>query len=387
MIGIVGAGLRGVYVMGARAAECGLKISALCDRLPARAREGSAYLESLQGAPVKVHIDHRALIADPEVELVWVTTPTYAHRDPAVAALKSGKRVYLDKPVAVTLEDSEAMLAAEARAGRPVIMGFTRRYERSWREAHRLVREGAIGELQMMLLRSVIPYTRYFHLWHRRQHRSGGAFNDKCSHHLDVFNWFAGSRCLGLSALGGRSGVIEPDPTAPKFCRDCERDCRFNIYKDAELAELGISELPPSWTEGDDEEARLDNCVYHGEIDIDDHMTVQLSYQNGIKASLFFSIFGPQAEDQETLELVGSRGRLRLERSSGLLDLAGDDRRVIDTRDPEFTSSHFGADLELMRELKRFVKGAPPVATLADGHQSLRMVRAALESGGKWVEL
>jgi predicted dehydrogenase len=68
----------------------------------------------------------------------------------------------------VTLDDAEAIAAAEARSGQPIMMGFTRRYERPWIESVRLAHSGRIGDPQMVLLRSVIPYTRYLQLWHRR---------------------------------------------------------------------------------------------------------------------------------------------------------------------------------------------------------------------------
>jgi predicted dehydrogenase len=120
---------------------------------------------------------------------------------------------------------------------------------------------------------------------------------------------------------------------------------------------------------------------------------VSIGYENGVKASLFWNIFGPSAEDEETLELVGSSGRLRLTRDSGEIDLVSDygaTHRTIDARGPHFGSSHFGADVELLHAIRRHYGGEEPVAGTHDGYESLRMVEAtqrAVDSGGLLISL
>jgi predicted dehydrogenase len=102
-----------------------------------------------------------------------------------------------------------------------------------------------------------------------------------------------------------------------------------------------------------------------------------------VKASLFWSIFGPPAPDQETLEVLGSSGRLVLTRSTGTIELIseyGTHRETIKAGGPDFASSHYGADLELVRRMRRFVDGEIPTATARDGYQSLRMIQAVATS-------
>jgi predicted dehydrogenase len=394
-VGIIGVGDRGCFVLGARITELevetGLKITALCDTNPGRLDDAAGFLagiSSLHGTgssiPYHLHTDYRDLVNDPDVDLVLVTNHTYAHRDPTIYAIESGKKVYLDKPIAVTRDDARAILAAEARTGNRVIMGFTRRYEHSWRKAYQLVSEGAVGRLQMIQIRSLIPYTRYLQMWHRKKAYSGGALNDKSSHHLDVFNWFVGDVCIATSAFGGRSGIFAPDPTAPTHCAVCDRDCPYRRGPDQVWSKEGAQVLQyPSWIDAGNELDRADTCVYAPGADIEDHAIASFSYANGVKASLFWSIFGPPAPDQETLEVLGSSGRLVLTRSTGTIELVseyGGRRETIDAGGPDFGSSHYGADLELVRQMRRFVDGEVPTATALDGFQSLRMIDAVSES-------
>ena len=108
---------------------------------------------------------------------------------------------------------------------------------------------------------------------------------------------------------------------------------------------------------------------------------------------VFYSIFGPHADDQETMELVGTTGRIRLVRHTGTLDVVrerGAEREALDLRDEGLGGSHFGADEELIRELRRFCDGAPPLVSARSGLEATRMVVAALRSmdqGGVVVEL
>ncbi|GAB4139320.1 MAG: Gfo/Idh/MocA family oxidoreductase [Sphingomonadales bacterium] len=392
-VAIVGAGERGVYYIGTQIAalcqELGLYVTGVHDRLPDRAHLGASYLTDLyrQGG-----IDHAvarydnldAVLADPKVDIVVVTTHTNQHRVPVLRALDAGKKVYLDKPIAVSLDDALAIQAAERRHRRPVIMGFTRRYEKPWVEMAKLLRAGAIGDLQMMLLRSVIPYSRYLQLWHRDQRLSGGALNDKSSHHFDVLNWFASSVCETVTALGGRSGVFKPDPNAPTRCRECDRDCPYRFRAGLIDYEEGRQQPPNrSWADAADPIDWDDACVYAPGADIDDHAIVSLGYRNGVKASLFFTIFGPYAPDQETFELVGASGRMRLERASGSIDLIADHgarRETIRFEDPDQSTSHYGADRHLVRALRAFHDGAVPPVGVDEGIASLRLVLAAQQS-------
>jgi len=98
---------------------------------------------------------------------------------------------------------------------------------------------------------------------------------------------------------------------------------------------------------------------------------------------LFYTLFGPHADDEETFELVGTKGRLIIKRHTGEIDLIADHetrREVIDCRTDEFHTSHFGADLRLVRQMRQFYDGQPPAVGVPEGLEATRMVMAALKS-------
>lgn len=89
----------------------------------------------------------RALIADPAVDVVCITTPNKLHHQMALAALAAGKHVHCEKPMALTLAEAEEMAAAAAAAGAKTMVGYNYLHNPAFAHARRLVEEGAIGRI------------------------------------------------------------------------------------------------------------------------------------------------------------------------------------------------------------------------------------------------
>ncbi len=400
-VGIIGLGSRGLLCLGRTIAqlcqETGFRITALCDRNVTRMEEAQhlltqAFAEQEVTIAPQLYQNGLDLIQAPEVDLILVTSITDTHREFAVPALQSGKKVYCDKPLAQNAEDSVAIVEAEAASDNPLIMGFTRRYELPWQKAYALLQEGAIGELLMIQVRDIIPYHRYLTAWWRRRAWSGGALNDKGSHLFDVFNWFSESRPVQVQGFGSRS-ALRPDPTAPPRCMLCDRECPYRRRtQDGEPTGI-VLHWGDSWLAETEEKYMDDVCVYAPGSDLYHNATIHFTYENGVLASFFYSIFGPHAQDEETLELVGTEGRIILTRSTGELDVVseyGRDHEVVTCRSEHFGGSHFGADAALVRELRRFCDGAPPMVSARNGLEATRMVMGAFKSmdqGGVTVQM
>jgi predicted dehydrogenase len=91
--------------------------------------------------------DWRALLGDPSLAAVSVTTWNRSHREIAVAALAAGKHVWCEKPMGLSLADAEAMVAAARRSGRVALLGYNYIQNPVLKLARRLIQDGAIGEV------------------------------------------------------------------------------------------------------------------------------------------------------------------------------------------------------------------------------------------------
>ena len=117
-----------------------------------------------------------------------------------------------------------------------------------------------------------------------------------------------------------------------------------------------------------------------------DHAVVNIEYANGIKAQLFLNIAAPNAEDGETFEVIGTDGRLRLNRHSAELDIVyqnGQEKMLVDAKDKNHfkSGSHHGADYRLVSQIADFVHGRlEPEVTLEEGYLATRMSMFATKS-------
>ncbi|MEM7602141.1 MAG: Gfo/Idh/MocA family oxidoreductase [Verrucomicrobiota bacterium] len=401
-VGIIGTGSRGITCIGRQIAEqsreLDMTITAFCNRTESRMQvaleDVNAVAKEAGNDPFSpsFYLEPTNLINDEEVDLIVITSPTAAHAEATIPALESGKKVYLDKPIAHTLQDAIAIREAEHRTGNPMIMGFTRRYEKPWLDLHKMVQNGVIGDLKMMLIRAVLPYSFYFQTWHRTRAVSGGALNDKGSHYTDVFNWFAGGRTTQVNAFGGRN-VFHEEADAPEFCATCDRDCPYRVEQampDTQDQMKGA--VDRSYEQETDPLKRKDNCVYKKGADIFDHASIHYQYDNGIVANIFYTVYGPQADDEETFELVGTKGRIILTRLRGEIDIVTDyghrSHELIHCKSEAFETSHFGADRKLVQEMAAFARSRNSPVDGWDGMEATRMILAAMQSidqGGETV--
>ena len=399
-VGIIGTGRRG-FELGTCIIDLygttQLEIRALCNRTRVRMEEAKAsflsrYRNRYGVSPsMTLYEKYDDLIGDPDVDLVLVVTPTYVHEEPAVKAVRAGKKVFLDKPIAQNLEGALKIRKAEQENNNPLVMGFTRRFEQKWLDTFEIIQGGAVGDVKMLLHRAVVPYHNIFQTYMRRLEWSGGALAEKVSHLFDVLNWFAGEPPDKVSSFGGRL-VYVPQENAPKRCRECDRVCPYRVGEKQEMVrqdnmvDFGDSRALET------ELIKLhDICVWLPGADINDHGIVNVAYPGGIKATIFWSLFGPDSDDQETLEIVGEKGKILLTRHPGRIDVIsgyGERHEVFDKKPDRFENSHFGADHRLIEELDRFCKtGVSPVSA-KEGLGSARLVEAShrsVDAGGELV--
>jgi predicted dehydrogenase len=133
--------------------------------------------------------DWRALIADPSVDVVSITTPNALHAEMAIAALEAGKHVWCEKPMAPKFADAERMAAAARRSGRTAILGYNYIQSPAIRYIRRLLDEGAIGAVNHLRIEmdedymadAAAPYS-----WRSEAAAGYGALDDFAVHPLSL---------------------------------------------------------------------------------------------------------------------------------------------------------------------------------------------------------
>lgn len=163
-IGIVGIGFMGmIHYLAARRAS-GARVTAVCSRDPRKLAGDWTDIHGNFGprgtqidlSGVNRHRDFKSLLADPAVDLVDLCVPNDRHAPMAIEALAAGKDVLVEKPIALSTEEADAMLSAAARADKLLMVGQVLPFFPEFAFALEAVQSGRYGALEAAHLRRVI---------------------------------------------------------------------------------------------------------------------------------------------------------------------------------------------------------------------------------------
>jgi predicted dehydrogenase len=148
MTGTVRWGILSTADIGVRKVIPGIRKAARCEVVAIASRDGEqarAVADQL-GIP-SAHASYEALLADPGVDAVYIPLPNHMHMDWTIAALRAGKHVLCEKPLAMTADDAQRMVDVAHETGLHLMEAFMYRQHPSWVAAMELVESGRIGTL------------------------------------------------------------------------------------------------------------------------------------------------------------------------------------------------------------------------------------------------
>jgi predicted dehydrogenase len=265
-VGLIGAGWYGKADLFRLIQVAPVEVVSLCDvdkRMLADAAEQVAARQASHKTP-RTYSDYRPMLREKDLDVVLVATPDHWHALPMIAAVEAGADVYVQKPTAVDVVESQAMLAAARKHGRVVQVGTQRRSTPHLIEARdTIVKEGRLGQVAFvdvycyyhMRARENPPDTTppdyldydmwtgpgpmrpYNSLVHPRSWRAfmeygNGIVGDMCVHMLDMVRWMLG---LGWPRSVSSSGGILVD-----------KDSKANIT-DTQTATFDFGDLKIVW--------------------------------------------------------------------------------------------------------------------------------------------
>jgi len=160
---------------------------------------------------VRKYRDIDKLLQDPEIDAIDICLPTFLHAPTTLAALRAGKHVLVEKPMALTGELADQMIAEAARNGRTLMTAQVLRFIPSYRALHDAVRSGTYGKVRSALLRRRCA-APFWNKWLDDAAKSGGGIFDLLIHDVDICLAMFGSpdavSATGYEDLAGGVDVI-----------------------------------------------------------------------------------------------------------------------------------------------------------------------------------
>ena len=215
---ILGAGMVAEYHLNAlqECADLGARLVGVGHYNPARYDDISERF----GAPASSYDD---LLANPAVDAVCICTPSGQHAQQAIAAASSGKHVLVEKPMAISLADADAMIAACRANGVQLGVCLQRRAEPLFRRVHDAIHGGDLGEITLGVV--TMPYFRDEPYYAQAEWRGtwamdgGGVLMNQGIHIIDLLLWFLGDPVEVHAFADSRHRSVEIEDTAGALLR------------------------------------------------------------------------------------------------------------------------------------------------------------------------
>lgn len=235
-IGLIGCGHMGRIVhLNTLLRFKSVKVVALAE--PDAQRREAANAQAPKAAP---YADYKELLEREDIDAVIIALPNALHAAATINALDCGKHVYLEKPLAINIEDGGKIVEVWRRSGRVGMIGFNYRFNPLHQQVRRHLQAGLLGEL--IGARSVFTATpRRAPEWKQTRQTGGGVLLDLASHHIDLVRFWFNEPVLEVSA-SIKSQRVEADsatvelrlangfPVQSFFSMSSVDDDRFEIY-------------------------------------------------------------------------------------------------------------------------------------------------------------
>ncbi len=265
-IAVVGSGRIGTLRSRLASEHPAVTFLAVSDAVEANAQK----LAKTVGASIAT-TDNRAIIAHPQVNAVIVSTSEGEHLDAVLAAIELGKPVLVEKPIALTTADADRIIAAGAKAGVEVRVGYSRRYKDRYLLAKEQIEQGRIGKVIGAAMRVYNSRSQALAMLGRNPHATPVV--DALTYYVDLANWLLDAGAPVEVYARGQKGVLQ---AAGHEVDDV--NWAILTYASGAVVNLGVCYALPEKYPSLGHAARVEILGAEGVMILDDDHTDQIMY-------------------------------------------------------------------------------------------------------------
>jgi len=369
---LIGAGQRGmIYAREIRGQ--GHQVVAVADLDPAK-RESAC--REFEITPDQCYASAEELLAQPRLgEAAILATMDRDHYAQAIAAMKKGYHLLLEKPVSPVPEEALEIEETAIRTGRHVVVCHVLRYSPFFRTIKQCIDSGRIGRVITVQHNENIGNYHIAHSFVRGNWRnsdiSSPLIMQKSCHDMDLLVWLLGSRCRTIASFGGLTYFRKENAPegARERCADCphRETCRFSAYR-CYLPVMGAwpaTVLTENQTEEGLREAirtgPYGRCVFFCDNNVCDHQVCAIEFENGVTAT--FNLSGFTNRMARTLKIMGEDGEIRASEYDNTIEITRFSANAVECCEstvihPDLsTSGHGGGDGGIVRDFLALLEG------------------------------
>jgi predicted dehydrogenase len=266
-----------------------LEFVGLCDINPKRVEASKA----LMGVHCPTFTNFDEMLDKAKPDVVMVTTRDSFHSQYIIRALDRGFDVMTEKPMVIDETQCQAVLDAEKRNNKKIVVTFNYRFAPKHRTVKEILMSGEIGKVlstDFSWYLDVYHGSDYFRRWHAYKNGGGSLLVHKATHHFDLMNWWLAADPVEVMAEGRLNHYGKNGPFRGVNCRNCShtKDCRFYYNLATNPTRMTLY----AGAEDADKYYR-DACVYREDINIYDTMSAVVKYSNGVMMSYSLNTLMP----------------------------------------------------------------------------------------------
>ncbi|MBE6696231.1 MAG: Gfo/Idh/MocA family oxidoreductase [Ruminococcaceae bacterium] len=398
---LIGAGMRGSGYSGiGKKMEDGIRVVAVAEPV----KERREHIQKMFDIPDELCFESwEPLIEKGKIaDAAMVTTMDRDHFAPAVAAIRQGYNLILEKPIAPTPEECIIIDEEAKKAGVFVLICFVLRYGPFFKGLKQLLKDGAVGEVVNIQHAEDVGNVHQSHSFVRgnwgNTERSSFMLLQKSSHDTDILYWLLDKKCKSVSSFGSRTHFVRANAPegAPEYCIEgCPHadSCYYNavkLYLEGNSAWFRTASTKKTNPTNEDVEWAIRNtqygkCVYKCDNDVVDHQIVNFEFEDGITATFTMTAF---SKGGRRIVINGTKGVITAEMSQKYLTLYSFDTKTEQQIEvsklvtaSDITGGHGGGDDGVMNEFVKLLNSdKKPVGICYDSVYGHMLAFAAEEA-------
>lgn len=291
-VALVGTGIRGITFWGKSVVENYsdiIEYVGICDINPGRLEFAKNYM----GVNCPTFTNFDEMLAKTKPEMVIVTTVDATHHEFIIKALDQGIEVLTEKPMTTDETKCKAILDAEKRSGKKLIVGFNYRWGTLFSKYKELLVSQDIGKITSVDFHwylNIYHGASYFRRWHGIKAKGGSLWVHKATHHFDLLNWWLDSDPVEVTAYGALEHYGRNNAFRGANCRNCAYTKQCKFFYDIKGDQMSVN----LYTNNEQYDGYVrDNCLWREEIDIYDKMSAQIRYANDVVVNYSLTTYSP----------------------------------------------------------------------------------------------
>ena len=313
----------------------------------------------------QVFEDYQSMFeANIQADFVVVSTQDHQHEEHAIACMKQGYDLLLEKPISNSLEGCQKIYQTACEYKSKVIVCHVLRYSPFYKRIKELIDKGVAGDIVTINASENVGYYHQAHSYvrgpWRNKEESSPMILAKCCHDMDILRWIIGKKCKSISSFGELS--VFKKENAPKhsadYCSDCKLECIYNaqtVYTDSgKRGFAGYFCLDSSKDENilsALKHSQYDRCVYKCDNNVVDHQVTIMQFEDGVTASHTMTAFSKNI--YRDIKIHGTKAEI-----VGIMEKNYIEVRPYDGENYEitwdngtFVGGHSGSDQGLMHDV------------------------------------